>query len=109
MTVRHAFALSAALGVGLMLLAQACLPSARFPSCENADDCKGNERAKLCFDTRCVECQSDGDCGDGRYCETNSRECKSLGDIGAASGSSAASSDPATDAPPPDASAAPPP
>jgi Cys-rich repeat protein len=102
MTLRHAFALSAALGAGLMLLGQACLPSARFPSCETSEDCAKNDKAKLCFDTRCVECQSDGDCGDGRYCETNSRECKSLGEIGATSQSAAPSAEAA-----PEASAAP--
>jgi len=85
MSVRHALASSAALIGGALIFFEACLPSARFPSCKTNEDCADKGAAKQCFDTRCVECRSDDDCGDGRYCETNSRACKSIGDMGAAS------------------------
>lgn len=92
MKLRHALAMTLALSGGALLFFEACLPSARFPSCKTDEDCKDNTKAKQCFDTRCVECKTDDECGDGRYCETRSRECHSIGDVGAAAMSDATAS-----------------
>lgn len=51
--------------------------NARFPVCENDEQCADKGDAKYCYNLRCVQCRYDDDCADG-YCERKVAECKSL-------------------------------
>ncbi|NUP11144.1 MAG: hypothetical protein HOW73_34295 [Polyangiaceae bacterium] len=65
------------LGSSLIGAMVGCSP-ARFPVCDTDEDCKDKGDAKLCYDLRCVQCRYDDDCGEGRYCERKTAECKAL-------------------------------
>jgi Cys-rich repeat protein len=66
----------------LNLLASGC-PLTRYASCDKDDDCKGRSGdadagTSVCYNHQCVECHYDGDCPDGRVCNTNRNVCDSI-------------------------------
>jgi Cys-rich repeat protein len=79
--IRTVFLLSAV--ASLHLLASGC-PLTKYASCEKDDDCKGRGSdvdgggALVCNNHRCVECHYDGDCPEGKVCNTNRNTCDSI-------------------------------
>lgn len=66
----------------LNLLASGC-PLTKYSSCDKDDDCKNRSNdadagSQVCYNHVCVECHYDGDCPEGKVCNTNRNTCDSI-------------------------------
>jgi hypothetical protein len=78
---RTAFLSGAVLALALPLLAAACIPATLGGSCQKDEDCssKGGDGGPhpVCYNLRCVECHYDGDCAEGKVCNT-ANQCSGI-------------------------------
>jgi hypothetical protein len=43
---------------------------AKYPNCDNDENCKADGRTEVCIDGKCVACRDDAGCGKGKQCKS---------------------------------------
>ncbi|MEO7112464.1 MAG: OmpA family protein [Polyangiaceae bacterium] len=59
-----------AFGLAFVFAVIAACGGAKYPNCDNDDDCNKDGHTGFCVNTKCVACKDDSTCGAGKKCDS---------------------------------------
>ncbi len=68
MATSHAGPGKIAFGLAFTFAVVAACGGAKYPNCDNDDDCNKDGNTGFCVNTKCVACKDDSTCGTGKKC-----------------------------------------